>query len=217
MSVKIPSMKYIEKPAAARNRNNSLAKHYRDSMSKTGWPAINEVDRALELLAQCMKEIGMGAYQWKLFFFCGFGWAVDQMILQSSSVIQLQVKLEFGLTTQQSSFIPSAMMLGMLFSAFTTGMLSDSLGRRTLFVASLVCGGLFAALQAFSTSFLALIILVCITGFGIGGNFPLVAPSFLEFIPADQQKLLPLLSTFRPIGQVVTGLVAWIIIPVKLR
>lgn len=31
----------------------------------------------------------------------------------------------------------------------------------------------------------------------------------------EYQKLLPLLSTFRPIGQVLTGLIAWLIIPMK--
>jgi MFS family permease len=192
----------LEKPATALIRKEEWVDH----------PL--QPEKPLELLAQCMKEIGMGRYQWKLFFFCGFGWAVDQMILQSSSVIQLQVQLEFGLTTLETSFISSAMMLGMLLSAFATGRLSDSLGRRTLFVASLVCAAIFVALTAFATSFTLLLILVCISGLGIGGNFPLVAPSFLEFIPADQQKLLPLLSTFRPIGQVVTGLIAWLIIPV---
>ena len=35
-----------------------------------------------ELLNENIQIIGMGAYQWKLFFLCGLGWAADNMYLQ---------------------------------------------------------------------------------------------------------------------------------------
>ncbi len=32
--------------------------------------------------ANACQDIGMGAYQWKLFCLCGFGWLADNMWLQ---------------------------------------------------------------------------------------------------------------------------------------
>lgn len=32
-----------------------------------------------EIVAECMNEIGMGRYQWALFFITGFGWVADNL------------------------------------------------------------------------------------------------------------------------------------------
>jgi MFS family permease len=105
------------------------------------------------------------------------------------------------------------MLFGMLLSAGVLGYISDILGRRLIFMSTLLAGGLFVAATGFSMNFPMLCVLVVLMGMGIGGNFPLVAASFLEFVPKQNQRLVSLLSTFRPLGQVLTGLVAWIIIP----
>lgn len=67
-----------------------------------------------ELLADAIDEIGMGSYQWKLFFLCGVGWMCDCMYTQVISVMVPQVQKEFKLTNPQSSYIQSAIMFGMM-------------------------------------------------------------------------------------------------------
>lgn len=135
-------------------------------------PSKEELSTSQDLLTDAIECIGMGRYQWRLFFFCGFGWAVDQMILQSSSVIQLQVQREFKITTEQSSYITSVMMFGMLVSAGFVGYLSDIFGRRTLFIVTIIIGGFFVGATAFSTSYTMLCIISGLMGVGIGGNLP---------------------------------------------
>lgn len=50
-------------------------------------------------------------------------------------------------------------------------------------------------------------------GFGVGGNLPVDGSLFLEFVPQSHQSLLTLMSAFWPVGQFITSVIAWIIIP----
>lgn len=50
-------------------------------------------------------------------------------------------------------------------------------------------------------------------GFGVGGNIPIDAAITLEFLPRNRRFLLAALSTFQPIGVVVTSLIAYGLVP----
>lgn len=50
-------------------------------------------------------------------------------------------------------------------------------------------------------------------GFGVGGNLPIDGSLFLEFVTKDAQSQLVMLSLFWPIGQVITSVYSWILIP----
>lgn len=43
----------------------------------TGWNANFELGKA-KVINRALQDIGMGRYQWQLFFLCGFGWTADK-------------------------------------------------------------------------------------------------------------------------------------------
>lgn len=85
-----------------------------------------------ELVSECIEHIGMGPYQWKLFFLCGLGWAADSMYMQAISVMQPQIKLELNLNNRDTSLLTTFMLLGMMFGALFWGSIADIIGRYVL-------------------------------------------------------------------------------------
>lgn len=164
------------------------------------------------LLNENISEIGMGKYQYTLFLLCGFGWAADNMYMQALSVIQIPVQLEFKLTNSQVGNLGFSMMLGMFFGSFIWGIISDIFGRKPAFNLTLAITALFSVSTAFAPNFLVLSILLALMGFGVGGNMPIDAALFLEFVPSSHKGLMILMGSFWSIGQLITSVVAWSIL-----
>ncbi|KAJ3178093.1 hypothetical protein HK101_010155 [Irineochytrium annulatum] len=59
-----------------------------------------DVDReAVQVVNDHIGRIGMGKYQWRLFFLCGFGWLNDNMWLQGISLAIQGVQKEFNVSS----------------------------------------------------------------------------------------------------------------------
>ncbi|KAJ3323922.1 hypothetical protein HDV06_000898 [Boothiomyces sp. JEL0866] len=162
---------------------------------------------AIDKLNECISKIGMGQYQWRLFFLCGMGWAADNMWFQGLAVILTPVYMEFKLSGWMIGAGSTSTYIGAMIGALLWGYVSDKFGRQPAFLWTLIIsavGGIFAAL---STNIYMLCASLAFLGCGIGGAL------FLEFIPQEYQSLLTLLSLFWPVGQVVTSLIAWTVLP----
>lgn len=168
---------------------------------------------AQQLLHECNQQIGMGAYQWKLFALCGLGWAADSMLLQALAVTQLPIQKEFKLSNPQVGLLTTFMLVGMMVGAIAWGYTSDIIGRRPVFMWTLVIAATANCVSAFSPDFISLGITMGILGFGIGGNLPVDAALFLEFVPQNRQSLLTLMSLFWPVGQLITSVISLMFIP----
>ncbi|KAI9339303.1 major facilitator superfamily domain-containing protein [Obelidium mucronatum] len=170
-------------------------------------------DAAVHRLNDVISEIGMGEYQWKLFYLCGLGWIADNMWLQILATVLPQVQAEFQIPDAISGMGTSCVFIGMIFGSLGWGVISDIIGRQTAFVATLTLGGIFGTAAAFSPNFTLYCILLGLMGVGVGGNLPVDGALFLEFIPKERQSLLMLLSLFWPVGAVIGAIFAWWLIP----
>ncbi|KAJ3111643.1 hypothetical protein HDU96_005502 [Phlyctochytrium bullatum] len=170
--------------------------------------------RNMTTLNAITSQIGMGPYQWLMFWVCGFGWFADNMWLQALALVLPEVKATFGITDNKTASLGTSMTLtGMIFGASVWGILSDVIGRRPAFLLTLLIGGVFGGLAALSPNFVAYCCFLFLMGFGIGGNLPVDGSLFLEFIPSTHQSLLTLLSVFWPFGQLYASLFAWWLLP----
>jgi MFS family permease len=155
----------------------------------------------------------MGSFQWKLFWLAGFGWLADNMWFNSLAVILPQIKLEYSLQGWHMGLGTSSTITGAMIGSICWGYVADKVGRRPVYIATLVIASLSGILAALSPTLSLLCCSLFLLGTGVGGNLPVDGALFLEFIPKERQSLLTLMSLFWPVGQVLASIVGIILIP----
>jgi len=163
---------------------------------------------------EAIDRIGFGAFQYKLLAICGAGWAADAMEVLLISYALPSVIKEWNLTTAQAGFIGTAIFLGMLAGAWFWGTISDYIGRKTGFQATVLIDSVFGFLSALSPGYLWLVLLRGITGFGVGGTLPVDYSIFAEYLPTKQRgKYLVYLESFWALGTIMAAGLAWWVVP----
>ncbi|KIS68915.1 uncharacterized protein UMAG_02900 [Mycosarcoma maydis] len=166
-------------------------------------------ERKVYILNKVLNEhIGMGKVQWQLFLLSGWGWMADNLWLQGVAIILPQVSREFNIQSN-IRWMTFALYCGLICGAAIWGVLADVIGRRPSFNITLCIAGIFGIAAGGAPNFVGLGGLLAALGFGLGGNLPVDGMMFLEFIPANRQYLLTLLSVFWALGQLLASLVAW--------
>ncbi|KAJ3073213.1 hypothetical protein HDU98_001971 [Podochytrium sp. JEL0797] len=172
-----------------------------------------DVRTGINQINDCIQTIGMGKYQYRLFFLCGLGWFADNMWLQGVSVVIPAIRREFGLAEAEMGYGSFFVFLGMMVGATVWGVLSDVVGRKLGFRLTLLITAIFGFWAASATTFAQFYWRLFFLGTGVGGNLPVDGSIFLEFIPASHGHLMTLLSLFWPLGSIFTAMIAWQIIP----
>ncbi|KAL4930491.1 major facilitator superfamily domain-containing protein [Aspergillus undulatus] len=159
------------------------------------------------VLNRAIQEIGMGHYQWRLFWVVGFGWACDNLWPIVTSLILLPVTYEFDVS--QSPLLLLAQNIGLLAGALFWGFGCDIFGRRIAFNMTIGITAVFSLATTFAPSFGWVCVLAALWSIGVGGNLPVDSAIFLEFLPGSHQYLLTLLSVNWAAAQFLANLVAW--------
>ncbi|KAL4943482.1 hypothetical protein BDV06DRAFT_211050 [Aspergillus oleicola] len=159
------------------------------------------------VLNRAIQKIGMGRYQWNLFWIVGFGWACDNLWPIVTSLILLPVTYEFAVS--EPPLLLLAQNIGLLAGALFWGFGCDIFGRRIAFNMTIGITAVFSLLATFSPSFTAVCLLAFLWSIGVGGNLPVDSAIFLEFLPGSHQYLLTLLSFNWAAAQFIANLVAW--------
>ena len=163
---------------------------------------------------QAISEIGYGKFQKRLLWICGLGWAADAMEVLLIAFAVPAIGEEWGLTAAQKGLLSTAIFIGMLLGAIVWGRLSDLIGRKTGFVATIAIDSGFGLLSAFAPSFGFLLVLRSLTGFGVGGTLPVDYSMFSEYLPAEKRgRNLVLLEAFWALGTIAAAGLAWLIVP----
>ncbi|BEI93958.1 uncharacterized protein CcaverHIS019_0604170 [Cutaneotrichosporon cavernicola] len=159
------------------------------------------------VLNRAIQDIGMGWYQWQLFVVVGFGWAADNMWPIVTSLILPPVALEFNVS--RPPLLTLAQNIGLLVGAMFWGFGCDLFGRKWGFNLTLGITAVFGMISASSPTFAAVGTFAALWSFGVGGNLPVDSAVFLEFLPANKQWLLSVLSVGWAFAQVLAAGVAW--------
>ncbi|EST05192.1 Major facilitator superfamily [Kalmanozyma brasiliensis GHG001] len=181
-----------------------------EEFSRPDGKSVDDIyERKVYILNKVLnEEIGMGKVQWQLFFLSGWGWMADNLWLQGVAIILPQVSREFNIESN-IRWMTFSLYMGLILGAALWGIMADVIGRRPSFNITLFIAGVFGIAAGGANSFVGLGGLLAGLGFGLGGNLPVDGMMFLEFIPANKQYLLTLLSVFWSLGQLLASLVAW--------
>ncbi|KAM0793041.1 hypothetical protein ACM66B_000530 [Microbotryomycetes sp. NB124-2] len=189
------------------------------SMSRSTVSSSLTLDQAkAALVEQALNEtgygpLGLGRYQWCIFFLCGFGYFLDLLWAQAFGLILGPLAQELGVPTADQGDIFTAFSTGLCVGAFTWGILVDLIGRKWAFNLTCLITAIWGLVIGAPNNYDVICVFTAFCGFGLGGNIPIDATIFLEFVPVKRRWLLVALSMFQPLGVVVCSLIAWGLVP----
>ena len=121
---------------------------------------------------------------------------------------------EFGLGPAQAGFVATVGLVGAFVGALFWGTISDYIGRRTSFSATIGIFALFTGLVAASWNILSLQVFRFLSNFGLGGEVPVTSTLGSEFSPGRLRGTMTggIMAAF-PVGLALAALLSLLIIP----
>lgn len=136
---------------------------------------------------------------------------IDVLIVSFSSS---DIAAEMSLSKAELGYIFSAGLAGMTLGALGIAPLADKVGRRRIFILSLILITLGMLLVWFCENYSQLLLLRFITGLGIGGILPAMAATASEFSNNKNRDFnVGLVQAGWPVGAIFTGLFCAYTIP----
>jgi len=150
----------------------------------------------------------------KLLGIAGLGWAFDAMDVGILSFVIAALAIEWNLTPSQMGWIGSINSIGMVVGALVFGMMADKIGRKNVFMLTLVLFSVGSGLSALTTTLAAFLVLRFVVGAGLGGELPVASTLVSESVEAKERgRIVVLLESFWAVGWLVAALISYFVIP----
>lgn len=150
----------------------------------------------------------------KLLGIAGTAWMFDAMDVGMLSFIIAALSVEWKLSTQQMGWIGSVNSIGMAAGALIFGLLADRIGRKSVFILTLLFFSIGSGLSALTTTLTIFLVFRFFIGMGLGGELPVASTLVSETVPAEKRgRIVVLLESFWAVGWLVSALISYFIIP----
>ena len=150
----------------------------------------------------------------RLIILSGIGWLFDAMDVLLLSYLLVAAAPELNMGVAERTAVILANNLGMLIGATLFGRLSDALGRRKVFITTLLLYSLATGATAFVRSHSELAVVRFVAGLGLGGELPVVASYVSELSPPGRRgRNVVLLESFWSLGALAAAAVAYYLFP----
>lgn len=150
----------------------------------------------------------------KLLGVAGVGWMFDAMDVGILSFVIAALAVDWGLTSQQMGWIGSVNSIGMAVGALVFGLLADKIGRKQIFMWTLVLFSVASGLSALTTTLVAFLVLRFFVGMGLGGELPVASTLVSESVPAKERgRVVVLLESFWAAGWLLGAVISYFVIP----
>ncbi len=150
----------------------------------------------------------------KLLGIAGLGWMFDAMDVGMLSFIIAALKVDWGLSPEQMGWIGSVNSIGMAVGALFFGLWADRIGRKNIFIITLLLFSLASGVSAFTTTLFAFLVLRFFVGMGLGGELPVASTLVSESVSAKERgRVVVLLESFWAFGWLVAALISYFVIP----
>ena len=148
-----------------------------------------------------LPSVPMTAMQWRIWTLAAAGKFFEGFVVFMTGVALPLISREFGIGSAQNGLISAASLLGILIGAIGLGGMSDTFGRKKMFIIEMIIFVAFLVLLVFCTNFISLI--VCLLGLGIalGCDYPTAHMIISESIPSTSRgKLVLAAFAFQAVG-----------------
>ncbi|GHH98016.1 MFS transporter [Neobacillus kokaensis] len=150
----------------------------------------------------------------KLLGIAGTAWMFDAMDVGILSFIIAALHVEWNLTPGQMGWIGSVNSIGMAVGALVFGLMADKIGRKNVFMITLLLFSLASGASAFTSSLAIFLILRFIIGAGLGGELPVASTLVSESVPVEKRgSTVVLLESFWAVGWLIAALISYFVIP----
>ncbi|CAH0345793.1 MFS transporter [Bacillus sp. CECT 9360] len=150
----------------------------------------------------------------KLLGIAGMGWMFDAMDVGMLSFIVVALAQEWNLSPHEIGWIGSVNSIGMAVGAFVFGILADRIGRKSVFMITLLLFSIGSGVSALVSSLVLFLILRFIIGMGLGGELPVASTLVSESVPAEKRgRVVVLLESFWAGGWLIAALISYFVIP----
>ncbi len=162
-----------------------------------------------------LRQGGFTPFHRRVVLLTGFAWTFVAFEIINISFVLSAVFKSFGIAENSLLYflINSATLIGSFIGSLTLGRISDTNGRRTVFLGSILWYSVFTALTALSWDPWSMFSFRVLAGLGLGGML-VVDPAILsEFLPPQSRgRFMVLLDFFWPVGFLVAILFWWVFI-----
>lgn len=150
----------------------------------------------------------------KLLGIAGMGWMFDAMDVGMLSFIIAALAAEWSLTPGQMGWIGSINSIGMAVGALIFGLMADRIGRKNVFIITLLLFSIGSGASAFAGSLTVFLIFRFLVGMGLGGELPVASTLVSESVPAEKRgRIVVLLESFWAGGWLIAAVISYFVIP----
>ncbi|RHW40291.1 MFS transporter [Neobacillus notoginsengisoli] len=150
----------------------------------------------------------------RLLGIAGLGWMFDAMDVGMLSFIIAALKIDWDLTPKEMGWIGSVNSIGMAVGALLFGLMADRVGRKNVFIITLLLFSVGSGLSALTTSLAIFLVLRFVIGMGLGGELPVASTLVSEIVPAEKRgRVVVLLESFWAAGWLIAAVISYFIIP----
>lgn len=150
----------------------------------------------------------------KLLGIAGLAWMFDAMDVGILSFVIAALATEWALTPNEMGWIGSVNSIGMAVGALVFGVMADKVGRKKIFIITLILFSVASGLSALTTTLFAFLALRFLVGMGLGGELPVASTLVSESVEAKERgRVVVLLESFWAAGWIISALIAYFVIP----
>ena len=145
-------------------------------------PNPSSADVVRSLIPARMDRLPWARFHWMVVTGLGVSWILDGLEIQLVASAGFQKTL--GMTTAEVAFAGTIYLIGQVVGALTFGRLTDSWGRKKLFIITLAIYLVGSGVAGLATSIWFLYAFRFVAGLGIGGEYTAINSAIDELIPA---------------------------------
>jgi len=161
-----------------------------------------------------LEQLPFSRWHRNFFILCFLGIMFDAADFALFGAALPPIAREFGLGPAQAGLLATVGLVGAFVGALFWGTISDYIGRRTSFLATVSIFALFTALVAASWNVLALAVFRFVSNFGLGGEVPVTLTLASEFSPGRiRGRMTGSMMAAFPVGLVVAAALSLAIVP----
>jgi MFS transporter, PHS family, inorganic phosphate transporter len=162
---------------------------------------------------QLLDEAPLSRFHRRAVLISGMGFFTDAYDLFVIGTVAAILKLQWNLSTTQTSWVTGSAILGAFVGAFVFGRVADILGRKNVYISVAVIMVIGALASAFAPNLIFLIVARFVLGLGIGGDYPVSAVMMSEFSNRrDRGRLVGLVFSMQAVGLIVGPLVGLVLL-----